>query len=55
MQSELQHTKNFQQEDERLMAEKTKEAANQAQEATAERGRLLVEVEKLKGELARKR
>ena len=36
------------------MAEKTKEAGNQAQEAAAERGRLLVEVNKLKEELAKK-
>jgi len=37
---------------EQLLAEKTKEVANQAQEATTERGRLWAEVEKLKGELA---
>jgi len=30
------------------LVEKTKEAANQAQEAVAERSRLLVEVDKLK-------
>jgi len=36
------------------LAEKTKEAANQAQEVAAEIGRLLTKVEKLKGELAPK-
>jgi len=56
MQSQLQHTKDSQQEVEGHLTEKTKEAANQAQEAAnqaqeavVERGRLLAEVDKLKG------
>jgi len=36
------------------LAEKTKEAANQALEVTMEKGRILDEVEKHKGELTRK-
>jgi len=36
------------------LAEKTKEVANQVQEATTERSKLLDEVNKLKGELAKK-
>ena len=40
LQSELQHTKDLQQEAEQHLVEKTKEAAGQAQEAAEEKSRL---------------
>ena len=53
LQSELQYTKDLQQEDERHLAE-TKEATSQAQDAAKERSRLFSEIDKLKGELVQK-
>jgi len=57
LQNELKHSKGLKQEIERLLAEKTKEATKQTQEVahlTEERGKLLAEVDKHKGALARK-
>jgi len=54
LQFELKHLNGLHQEAERLRAEKTKEAADQAQKAASlaeERNKLLAKVDKLKGEL----
>jgi len=57
LQSELKHSNDLHQEPEWLRAKKTKEATDRAQEEASlaeERNKLLVEVDKLKGEMTYK-